>query len=71
MITVVIPRDSSAISCVNCGHMLYNLAKLGIHHQVDCQCGAKVVVDRRVASNANHYPAALDRRRPQQLQQSA
>ena len=58
---IVIPRESSEINCANCGHILYNLAKLGIQHQVDCQCGAKVVVDRRVASNSD-YPATLDRR---------
>ena len=54
MPTVIIPKNSNSVSCPSCGAKLDNLAKLGVRHQVDCRCGAKVIVERRQADATVH-----------------
>ena len=54
MPTVIIPRSADSVACPACGAKLDNLAKLGVTHQVDCHCGAKVIVERREADSTVH-----------------
>ena len=63
MVTVVIPTDATEVQCPSCGVVLHNLAPLGVRHQVDCQCGADVVVERREADSTVHID--FDRRERQ------
>jgi DNA-directed RNA polymerase subunit RPC12/RpoP len=60
MPTVIIPKSADSVACPACGAQLDNLAKLGVRHQVDCRCGAKVIVERREADATVH--ADHDRR---------
>jgi hypothetical protein len=59
----VIPKSADAADCAVCGRMLENFARLGVRRQVDCQCGAKVVVDRREAERRLRRPSGTGRRR--------
>lgn len=54
MPTVIIPKTADSVACPACGSKLDNLAKLGVRHQVDCRCGAKVIVERRHANSTVH-----------------
>ena len=54
MPTVIIPKKAVSVSCPLCGSKIDNLAKLGVRHQVDCRCGAKVIVERREADSTVH-----------------
>ncbi len=54
MPTIIIPKNADSVPCPACGAKLDNLAKLGIRHQVDCRCGAKVVVERREGDATVH-----------------
>jgi DNA-directed RNA polymerase subunit RPC12/RpoP len=54
MPTIIIPKNANSVACPDCGAKLDNLAKLGVRHQVDCRCGAKVVVERREADSTVH-----------------
>jgi DNA-directed RNA polymerase subunit RPC12/RpoP len=54
MPNVIIPKNANSVACPSCGAKLTNLAKLGVRHQVDCRCGAKVIVERRQASSTVH-----------------
>jgi len=54
MRTVIIPKTADSVPCPACGAKLDNLAKLGVKHQVDCRCGAKVIVERRESDSTVH-----------------
>ena len=54
MPTVIIPKTADSVACPACGAKLDNLAKLGVKHQVDCRCGANVIVERREADSTVH-----------------
>lgn len=59
----VIPKDANTVQCKACGATLDNFAKLGVRRQVDCQCGAKVIVDRREGERRHRHPVEKGRRR--------
>jgi DNA-directed RNA polymerase subunit RPC12/RpoP len=63
MAIAVIPKNVDAVGCATCGRTLDNFARLGVRRQVDCQCGAKVVVDRREGERRTKRPPAKGRRR--------
>jgi len=54
MRTVIIPKNAESVACPACGSKLDNLAKLGVKHQVECRCGATVIVERRKANSTVH-----------------
>jgi len=58
----IIPKRADFASCTACGRTLDNFARFGVRRQVDCQCGAKVVVDRREAERRARLPVEKGRR---------
>jgi len=63
MPVAVIPKDADAVQCTACGVTLDNFARLGVRRQVDCRCGAKVVVERREGERRRRIPLEKGRRR--------
>jgi DNA-directed RNA polymerase subunit RPC12/RpoP len=59
----VIPKSADSVTCPACSRTLDNFARLGVRRQVDCQCGAKVIVDRREGERRARLPAQKGRRR--------